>query len=117
MIHNQVIADGALFRMSLEDGTTELLWTGLPVAGRFGWTIVDDTLYYIEPIGIDNTARVMPRNLFDGGEVSLYQGPMPLADTTMSVATATGERLFTRYQAASDDLVIFNVSDSGALRR
>ena len=103
--------------MSIEHGTTELIWDGLPGAGRYGWTIAANSLYYIYPVATDNTARIIRRDLGSGSEVSLYNGPMPMADTPLSVSETTGDLLFTRFQASSDDLVIFDVSDSGSLRR
>jgi Tol biopolymer transport system component/DNA-binding winged helix-turn-helix (wHTH) protein len=112
-----VDGDGHLFRMSIEHGTTELIWDGLPGAGRYGWTIAANSLYYIYPVATDNTARIIRRDLGSGAEVSLYNGPMPMADTPLSVSKTTGDLLFTRFQASSDDLVIFDVSDSGSLRR
>ncbi len=103
-----VDGDGNLYRMNIADGATELIWDGLPGAGRFGWTIAANTLYYIDPVATDNTARIIRHDLVSGEEISLYNGPMPLADTALSVAGLTGEVLFTRFQAASDDLVIFD---------
>jgi hypothetical protein len=41
-----------------------------------------------------------------GAEMVLYEGAMPLVDTAISIGNVTGAVLLTRYQAASDDLVI-----------
>ena len=42
-----------------------------------------------------------------GAERTLYEGMMPLADTRIELAPGSAEILFTRFQAASDDLVAY----------
>lgn len=102
---------GSLHRMRFEDGHTELLRRDMTGAGRYGWTIHDELLFYIDPVAGGTEARVVRHDLGSGEETVLLVGQMPLADTTLSFNSATQQLLITRYQAASDDLVIFDLRD------
>lgn len=108
-----VVADsqGILYRMRISNGSTQELWDGMPGVGRYGWTAYADQLYFIDTVPGDNSAKLVRRNLTSGDEELLYTGPMPTADTTLSYDAITKRLLFTRYQAASDDLVIFDLGD------
>jgi len=46
--------------------------------------------------------------MLSGTESVLYERAMPLSDTEISVFPITGEILFTRFDAASDNLVILD---------
>jgi len=97
-----------LYRMSLVDGSTDEIWDGLPGSGRFGWTLHDNAIYYSSPVVSNSSGRIIRRDLASGDETVIFQGRMPLADTTVSVNRANGQVLFSRYQAASDNLVTFD---------
>ena len=101
-----VNTEGVLHRLSLADGTSEEIWDGLPLLGRTGWALQGDDLYFIANAPGGN-GRIFRRNLASGATEQLYEGEMPVADTTLSVNPQTGALLFTRFQAASDDLVIY----------
>jgi Tol biopolymer transport system component/DNA-binding winged helix-turn-helix (wHTH) protein len=109
-----VVADsqGILYLMRISDGSTQALWDGMPGVGRYGWTVHADWLYYIDPVPGKNSANLVWRNLTNGDEKLLYTGPMPVADTTLSYDVVTKQLLFTRYQAASDDLVTFALGEA-----
>ena len=47
------------------------------------------------------------QTLVTGETKLLFEGEMPVADTTLSINPLTGALLFARYQAASDDLTIY----------
>jgi Tol biopolymer transport system component/DNA-binding winged helix-turn-helix (wHTH) protein len=106
-----VVADsqGIMYRLRISDGSTQELWDGMPGVGRYGWTVHADQLYYIDPLPGNNSANLVRRNLATGDEALLYAGPMPIADTSLSFDAASNRLLFTRYQAASDDLVTFAI--------
>jgi len=107
---------GILYRMSLQDGSVEAIWDGLPGSGRLGWVTHGQSIIYSAPAAASNSGRIIHRSLMDGDEAVTFEGPMPLADTTLSADSSRGRILFTRYQAASDDLVSFDVSKSRALQ-
>ena len=107
---------GILYRMSLQDGSVEAIWDGLPGSGRLGWVTHGQSIIYSAPAAASNSGRIIRRSLVDGDEAVTFEGPMPLADTTLSADSSRGRILFTRYQAASDDLVSFDVSKSRALQ-
>ena len=107
---------GILYRMSLQDGSVEPIWDGLPGSGRLGWVTHGQSIIYSAPAAASNSGRIIRRSLVDGDEAVTFEGPMPLADTTLSADSSGGRILFTRYQAASDDLVSFDVSKSRALQ-
>ena len=98
---------GKLYRLSLVDGSVEAVFNGLPNDGRSGWALDGQFLVYNAPAAEANAGRVIRRDLTSGEEAVLYEGPMPLADTAIDVGSVTGAVLFTRFQAASDDLLIF----------
>lgn len=99
---------GVLYEMSLESGTTAPVWDGLPGNGRFGWTLSGGSLVYSTAGNTANTGRIVRRSLASGAETVVFEGPMPLADTAISIEPGSGRILFTRYDAASDDLVVFD---------
>jgi hypothetical protein len=106
---NEVLAvntHGILHRISLADGTSEEIWDGLPLLGRTGWALQGEDLYYIANAPGGN-GRIFRRNLASGVTEQLFEGEMPVADTTLSVNPITGALLFTRFQAASDDLTVY----------
>ena len=46
-----VVADaqGILYRMHISDGKPQMLWDGMPGVGRYGWTVHEEQLIYIDP--------------------------------------------------------------------
>ncbi len=99
---------GVLYQMSIDDGEVDVLFDRLPADGRFGWSVAGDLLIYSVPAGPGNAGQLVRRNLSSNNERVLYEGPMPLADTSIGVGIKSGLIVFTRLQAASDDLVIFD---------
>jgi Tol biopolymer transport system component/DNA-binding winged helix-turn-helix (wHTH) protein len=97
---------GMLYTISLSDGRAEPIWDGLPNEGRSGWAIDERHLVYNAPSTRADSTRVIRRDMSSGAEMVLYEGAMPLVDTAISIGNVTGAVLLTRYQAASDDLVI-----------
>ena len=69
--------------------------------------MTENALIYSAPAGTANYGRIIRRDRLLGEETVLYEGSMPLADTEISISPQTGAILFTRFDAASDDLVIF----------
>ena len=100
-------AAGRLVRLSLSDGTGKLIWDRLPARGRFGWAIRGDTLVYTRAGGNEQVPQIVRRDLASGESRVLFSGDMPLADITISIGRVTGALLFTRHQAPSDDLVLY----------
>ena len=98
---------GILYSLSLDSGTAVPIWDGLPGNGRLGWVVTENSLIYSAPAGPANHGRIIRRDRLLGEETVLYEGSMPLADTEISLSPRTGAILFTRFDAASDDLVIF----------
>jgi len=113
-VSNDVIAavdrSGALYYLSLLDGSVETVLDGLPNDGRSGWALNGQYLVYNAPAAETNAGRVVRRDMSSGAETILFEGPMPLADTSIDIGSRTGAILFTRFQAASDDLLIFEQS-------
>jgi hypothetical protein len=113
-VSNDVIAavdrSGALYYLSLLDGSVETVLDGLPNDGRSGWAVNGQYLVYNAPAAETNAGRVVRRDMSSGAETILFEGPMPLADTSIDIGSRTGAILFTRFQAASDDLLIFEQS-------
>jgi Tol biopolymer transport system component/DNA-binding winged helix-turn-helix (wHTH) protein len=106
-----VDSDGTLFSLTLADGSADELWDGLPGNGRYGWVFDDNKLFFLAGGETGNTGRLYQRD-FDSGEIEiLYSGPMPLADTNISIGKQTGNVLFTRFEDSSDDLVVFEGVD------
>jgi Tol biopolymer transport system component/DNA-binding winged helix-turn-helix (wHTH) protein len=100
-----VDSKGVLYRMSLSTGDVTVMLDQLPNNGRNGWALNGDFLVY-SALGIAaNSGQISRRNLATNEDIVLFEGSMPLADTNISMAG--GSILFTRFQAASDDLVIF----------
>jgi Tol biopolymer transport system component len=100
-----VDSKGVLYRMSISTGDVAVMLDQLPNNGRNGWTLNDDFLVYSVLGTAGNSGQILRRNLATNEDVVLFEGSMPLADTNISIAG--GSILFTRFQAASDDLVIF----------
>jgi Tol biopolymer transport system component len=99
---------GTLFSLSLEDGSSGELWDGLPGNGRYGWVVDDNQLYFLAGGEPGNTGRLMRRDL-DSGEIeTLYDGPMPEADSNLSIGKRTGAVLFTIFADSSDDLIVYD---------
>ena len=89
------------------------MWDGLPGNGRYGW-VVDNNhnqLFFLAGSETGNTGRLNRRNLATGEIELLYSGPMPLADTNISIGKLTGNVLFTRFEDSSDNLVVFEGVD------
>jgi Tol biopolymer transport system component/DNA-binding winged helix-turn-helix (wHTH) protein len=108
-----VDSDGTLFSLSLSDGSVDELWDGLPGNGRYGW-VVDRNhkqLFFLAGGETGNTGRLYRRDLTSGEIEVLYSGPMPLADSNISIGMQTGTILFTRFEDSSDDLVVFEGVD------
>ena len=97
---------GTLHRMDVSTGATRALWDGLPAQGRYGWTISGSSLLYLSAGQAQDSARLLMRDLDTGEETLLFSGALELADAPLSSHSETGMILFTRYGAASDDLVI-----------
>jgi Tol biopolymer transport system component/DNA-binding winged helix-turn-helix (wHTH) protein len=104
---------GVLYRMNIATGSTDEIFGGLPSNGRYGWTIDAESLVYVTAGSAGNSGRILQRNLATGEEVELFEGSMPLADTSIRIAADSGGVLFTRFRAASDDLVIFEQAIGG----
>ena len=102
---------GSLYRMRIDDGHTELIRSNMAGAGRYGWTLNGDQLFYIRPIAGGSEAQVIRHDLGSGAESVAYSGKMPLADTTLSYNEATQQLLVTRFQTASDDLVLIDLEN------
>jgi len=98
---------GTLFSLSLDDGSSGALWDGLPGNGRYGWVVDDNQLYFLAGGEPGNTGRLMRRDLESGAIETLYSGPMPVADTNLSIGKKTGAVLFTLFADSSDDLVVY----------
>ncbi len=104
-----VNSDGTLFSLSLDDGSSRELWDSLPGNGRYGWVVDDDQLYFLAGGEPGNTGRLMRRDLESGEIETLYNGPMPVADTSLSIGKRTGAVLFTLFADSSDDLVVYEI--------
>lgn len=100
---------GTLFSLSLDDGSSRELWDSLPGNGRYGWVVDDDQLYFLAGGEPGNTGRLMRRDLESGEIETLYSGPMPVADTSLSIGKRTGAVLFTLFADSSDDLVVYEI--------
>jgi hypothetical protein len=100
-----------LFSLSLSDGSVDELWDGLPGNGRYGWVVDYNQLFFLAGGETGNTGRLYRRDLESGETEVLYSGPMPLADSNISIGTQTGTVLFTRFEDSSDDLVVFEGVD------
>ncbi len=98
---------GVLFELSLDDGAVELVWGGLPNDGRSGWAIDAQQVIYVAATADAGVGRVIRRDMNTRTETTVYEGPMPLIDTSIDIGARTGAVLFTRHQAASDDLTLF----------
>jgi hypothetical protein len=98
---------GTLFSLSLDDGSSSELWDGLPGNGRYGWVVDDKRLYFLAGGEPGNAGRLMRRDLESGEIDTLYSGPMPVADTNLSIGKQTGAVLFTLFADSSDDLVVY----------
>lgn len=99
--------DGTLFRFSITDGSTTKLLDEMPGNGRFGWEVVDDTLYFLAGGETGNTALLLKVELAGGDPEELFAGTMPVADTSLSIGRQTGAVLFTRSRTSSDDVVLY----------
>jgi len=106
-----VDSDGILYSLLLTDGSVDELWDGLPGNGRYGWVVVNGQLFFLAGGETGNTGRLNRRHLETGETELLYSGPMPLADTNISIGKLTGNVLFTRFEESSDDLVVFEGVD------
>lgn len=104
-----VDGSGALHRIDAASGDAQLIWERLPAAGRLGWVLHGDSLVYSTAAADNDSGQIRRRNLVDGTVDVIFEGRMPLADNTLSIDPATGRLLFTRFQAASDDLVSFDL--------
>ncbi len=102
-----VDTDGILHRYDIDQRSSEPVWNGLPGSGRMGWTVADRQLYYL--VGDSNTSlgRLHQRDLVSGRETLLYQGSLPLADTTLHHGMRSGAILFTGSKSENDDVVFF----------
>ena len=98
---------GALFNVSVADGSVTKILDGMPGNGRFGWEIDEGTLYFLARGDADHTGRLMRVDLGGGEPETLYTGAMPVAETTISVGRASSRLLLTLFQATGDDLVVF----------
>jgi len=103
--------EGNLFSLAVTDGSRKELWDGLPGNGRYGWVVDGNQLYFLTGGETGNAGRLNRRHLGSGDTEVLYSGPMPLADTNISIGRQTGTVLFTRFADSSDDLVIFEGVD------
>jgi Tol biopolymer transport system component/DNA-binding winged helix-turn-helix (wHTH) protein len=102
---------GTFFRLSLADGRTTKILDGLPANGRYGWEVANDTLYFLAGGDSGNTGRLLKVDLAGGEPETLLTSPMPVADTAISIGQQTGAVLFTLFQNASDDLVVYEDVD------
>jgi Tol biopolymer transport system component/DNA-binding winged helix-turn-helix (wHTH) protein len=100
-----VDSKGVLYRMSISTGDVAVILDQLPNNGRNGWAFDDGVLVYSTLGTVGNSGQILRRNLATNEDIIMFEGSMPLADTNISIAN--GNILFTRFQAASDDLVIF----------
>jgi Tol biopolymer transport system component/DNA-binding winged helix-turn-helix (wHTH) protein len=98
---------GTLFRLALADGTTTKILDGMPGDGRYGWEVADNTLYFLAGGDSGNTGQLMRVSIGGGEPETLLSSPMPVADTAISIGQQTGAVLFTLFQNASDDLVVY----------
>lgn len=103
--------EGNLFSLAVTDGSEKQLWDGLPGNGRYGWVVDGNQLYFLTGGETGNAGRLNRRHLGSGDTEVLYSGPMPLADTNISIGRQTGTVLFTRFADSSDDLVVFEGVD------
>ncbi len=103
---------GTLMALNLEEGSTAPIWDGLPDRGRYGWEIDGDTLYYLREAGINGQGQLIGRDIDSGFESVLFQGDLPLADTSVDVSAEAGTIVLTGFQAASDDLQVFRFGQS-----
>jgi len=112
-VSNDMIAavdrSGVLYHLSLVNGSRGILLEGLPNDGRSGWALNGQTLIYNAPTGEANSGRIVRRDIRMGDETILYEGPIPLNDTAIDIGSRSGTVLFTRFQAASDDLLLFEM--------
>jgi len=98
---------GTFFRMSSIDGSTTKVMDGLPGNGRYGWEVSNGFLYFLAGGDTGNTGRLLRADLAGGDPETLFTGPMPVADTTLSIGQVSGTVLFTLFQTSSDDLVVY----------
>lgn len=103
--------EGNLFSLAVADGSVKPLWDGLPGNGRYGWVVDGNQLLFLSGGETGNAGRLNRRHLGSGATEVLYSGPMPLADTNISIGRQTGTVLFTRFADSSDDLAVFEGVD------
>jgi WD40 repeat protein len=102
-----VDAGGALFNLSIADGSVTKILDGMPGDGRFGWEIDEGTLFFLAPGEAGHTGRLLQVDLGGGEPETLYTGAMPIAETSISVGRASGRILLTLFQESGDDIVVF----------
>lgn len=98
---------GALYRLTLADGSVEIIWDGLPGRGRNGWTLYNGRLYFLSGGNTSNTGQLLELDIASGELNKRYSGLMPLTDTNISIGRSSGAILFSRFQSSSDDLVLY----------
>jgi Tol biopolymer transport system component/DNA-binding winged helix-turn-helix (wHTH) protein len=98
---------GHLHALDIVDGQTRLVWSGLPGKGRIGWAVSGKELLFVTGGERGESGQLMRRNLASGETQTLYQGHMPVVDVRLHTNSVTGAVLFTRYQASSDDIVVY----------
>ena len=103
-----VIDDGgALYNLSLTDGSVTKILDGMPGNGRYGWEVHEGTLYFLAGGATGNSAHLLVADLGGGQPETIFSGKMPVADTAISIGRQSGTILLTLFQTSSDDLVIY----------
>lgn len=98
---------GTLFLLVLDDGSTLRILNGMPGNGRYGWEITEDSLYLLAGGDTGNTGRLMHVDISGGEPETIFSGPMPVADASISVGQQSGRVLVTLFQTSSDDVVVY----------
>lgn len=102
---------GALFNMSLADGSVTKILDGMPGTGRYGWEVDEGVLYFLAGGDQGNTGQLLRVDIGGGEPETIYTGAMPVADTAISVGRQSGDILLTLFQTSSDDLVVYEGVD------
>ncbi len=100
-----------LWAFNIETEAVELIWAGLPSTLGPGWTVHQESIYYIRSLTQPDVAQIERRELATGNTTILYRGIISSFDLSLSINQNGTQLVFPSWRAAQDDIVLIKPFD------
>jgi Tol biopolymer transport system component/DNA-binding winged helix-turn-helix (wHTH) protein len=96
-----------LWSLDSNTANVRLEWENLPETLGAGWTIFNNTVYYLRSSSQLDVAQIESRSLTTGETDILYRGAIPSFNTSLEISNDGKFLVFQSWRSAQDDVVLY----------